>query len=88
MLPSYIDYSTNFPAKSIEFYIQITQSFQSLPGIQDVKSVNDTDHRTNVTFANSTPQREFYLFIAGDGLGSPTYSLNPPRLQKILHTPP
>lgn len=47
-----------------------------------VKSIDDTDARVQVTFANSTPQRDFDLLIAGDGLGSPTRSLIFPDAQK------
>ena len=46
-----------------------------------VKSVDETDHTVQVTFANSTPQREFDLLSAGDGLGSPTRALIFPDAQ-------
>ena len=46
-----------------------------------VKSVDETDDRIQITFANSTPKQKFDLFIAGDGLGSPTHSLIFPDAQ-------
>ena len=49
--------------------------------LNSVKSVDETDSRIQVTFANSTPQWEFDLLIAGDGLGSPTHSLIFPDAQ-------
>lgn len=47
-----------------------------------VESVDDTENGIQVTFANSTPQRDFDLLIAGDGLGSPTRALIFPDVQK------
>lgn len=52
-----------------------------------VKSVDDTEKGIQVTFANSTPQRDFDLLIAGDGLGSPTRSLIFPDAQKSCIRP-
>ena len=50
-----------------------------------VKSIHDTDDRTQVTFANSTSQRKFDLLIAGDGLGSPTRTV---LLSSMVHKSP
>ena len=48
-----------------------------------IKSIDDTDdNRVQVTFANSTPSRDFDLLLAGDGLGSPTRSLIFPDAQQ------
>lgn len=47
-----------------------------------VKSVDETDDRIQVTFANSTPQRDFDLLIAGDGLSSSTRALIFPDTHK------
>lgn len=47
-----------------------------------VKAVDETDDRVRVTFANSTPQRDFDLLIAGDGLSSATRALVFPDTQK------
>ena len=49
-----------------------------------IDSIEDTDDnkRVRVTFANTTPRRDFDLLIAADGLGSPTRSLIFPNSQK------
>ena len=52
-----------------------------------VESVNDTETGIQVTFANSTPQRDFNLLIAGDGLGSPTRALLFPGVQQSCIRP-
>ena len=47
-----------------------------------VTSVNETDNKIRVTFANHTQERDFDLLVAADGLSSPTRSLIFPGTQQ------
>lgn len=52
-----------------------------------VKSVDETNDKVQVTFANSTPPRDFDLLIAGDGLSSPTRALIfPDKQHSCVHS--